>query len=265
MKRVNGIAQQNQAQFVFATDVGLYATSYMYELNNDLTRFDDGKVNGILADMLQESIPTALDGLVGEHVRAMHGDDSVIGVVNSRIEDVDFTSIPDGWMNKEEAASETAISNDILDDVVFGTQDDRTISVFTSNFVKDDTPGFSYVEKRYRSGLTELYMLLDTTNTYYVNHVPGAGRTTVPTASESGYPRKNLERFGASKSRISYDPTKDSLVDKCKTGISVVLGPTYDVRRVTQYEVNGCSLPLKVYLDVDGQSVRSPGQLSGMY
>ena len=48
--------------------------------------------------------------------------------------------------------------------------------------------------KRYTSGITEIYILVDTTNTYYINHLSGAGFSKPNTNS---YKRLNLEKFGA--------------------------------------------------------------------
>jgi hypothetical protein len=47
--------------------------------------------------------------------------------------------------------------------------------------------------KKYTSGVTEIYILVDTTNTYYINHLNGAGFSKPSTNS---YQRLNLEKFG---------------------------------------------------------------------
>jgi hypothetical protein len=58
------------------------------------------------------------------------------------------------------------------------------------NFITNITPQFNYIKKVYKSGMVELYILIDTTNTYYISHVPNAGYSLV---NNTDFGRKNLE------------------------------------------------------------------------
>jgi hypothetical protein len=80
-----------------------------------------------------------------------------------------------------------------VDIIKFGdSTDSDIISVYTHNFIKDSTPQFNYIIKEYKNKnnqLVELYLLIDTTHTYYINHVPGAGYSTT---EDELIERKNL-------------------------------------------------------------------------
>jgi hypothetical protein len=139
--------------------------------------------------------------------------------------DVDFLTTPSEWKTTSVSSyggvDFMMVSNDIVSEILFGTSDDPGISVMTSNFLKDDLPKFNYILKRYSSGLAELYILVDTTNTYYINHVPGAG---YPNPATDEFPRSNLNGF-QDNSIIDYDQESEggTFFQKYKTQISVVI------------------------------------------
>jgi hypothetical protein len=128
-------------------------------------------------------------------MNTQHQKGSVMYTINNNIVDVDFSLTPAEWKKVDVTNSQIEIENDIVSEIRFGKSPDSIISVMTSNFVKDDTPDFNYILKRYSSGMAELYILVDTTNTYYINHVPGAGYSMTED-NNVGYVRKNLEKFG---------------------------------------------------------------------
>lgn len=261
--QVHDILPKNQYEFMFAANDGLYATTYQYTLSNDLTFFTEQQVNQIYRDMLASDIPELTSNAIRDHLEKMHRGNSVIGKVNTDIVDVRFSMIPVEWNTVDVTDDEVFISNDMVSEVLFGTEENNDgISVYTDNFITADTPKFNYIIKRYTSGITELYLLLDTTNTYYINHIQGAGWSQFG----SDYIRKNIEGFGRDVARISYDRDTDNPIDLYKTSISVVIDQNMlSVERLFDYQVNGCSLPLKIYPDIDGAAAQSDRRISGMY
>ena len=235
---------------MFATDNGLYSTTYQYTLSNDLTFFTEQRVNQIYRDMLVSDIPALTTNAIEDHLGKMHRDNSVMGSINTDIVDVKFSMTPVEWNTVSATNDEIFVSNDMVSEVLFGTEENSDgISVYTDNFITADTPKFNYIVKRYTSGITELYILLDTTNTYYINHIKGAGWSSFGT----DYIRKNIERFGIDVAKISYDEFQDNPIDLYKTKISVVIEQSMlSVERLLDYQINGCSLPLKIYPDIDG-------------
>ena len=190
-----------------------------------------------------------------------HNSGSTMYLINNNIVDVDFSLTPSEWKKVQVSRDCIEVDNDIVSEIKFGNSPDSSISVVTSSFIKEDMPDFNYVLKRYSSGITELYILVDTTNTYYINHVSGAGYTTPVHSGTTSYVRKNLESFGPNVSRIG-----DVAIENFKTQISVFLDQNeLSVERILDYQVNGCSLPLKIYPDIDGISYMSDSKISGMY
>lgn len=210
----------NSYEFIFATKNGIWATRYQFTLKNDLTFFKEQDVNSIYASMLTGEIDKKVAEAMDDHVDVLHNPNSVITRINTDVEDVNFSTTPPDWTKFQSSDDNCSIlvSNDIPVEIYFGNKDDYGISVITNNFLGSLKPDFNYVVKRYASGITEMTMLVDTTNTYYISHVYGAGYTSL---EEDGFNRKNLERFGTDVATLV---TKDSTVfNTYKTSISVLL------------------------------------------
>lgn len=264
--RVNDIYARSPYEFLFATNKGLYQTTYQFTISNDLTFFNESQVNSVYRNMVSTEISTMIDVKKQEHIDYWHNKNSVIDNINTKIVDVDFSMTPAEWKHIDISNSEIVVSNDIVSEITFGNQDNSMISVYTKNFIKSDRPNFNYILKRYSSGMTELYILLDTTNTYYISHVPGAGCSTTEDL-ENGFSRKNLETFGYDIANIEWSANSGvPFFEKFKTSISVIVVQSeLSVDRLLDYQINGCSLPLKIYPDIDGESFASRYQVSCMY
>ena len=169
--------------------------------------------------MVSTDISTLVKSAIYNHREELHSNNSVISKINTDIVDVDFSMTPAEWKTVDVQNNCIFVSNDMVSEILFGNENNVGISVYTNNFIKSDTPKFNYIIKRYTSGITELYILLDTTNTYYINHIEGAGWSTPGT----DYVRKNLERFGRNVSEISYDLEHDNPIELYKSSISVLL------------------------------------------
>ena len=75
------------------------------------------------------------------------------------------------------AANYTDISDDYIDKIVVGDSNDENVLAFSCNSVNNSKwmpIECSYIAKCWKSGMTDLYIYLPTTNTYYIPHIEGA-------------------------------------------------------------------------------------------
>ena len=126
---------------------------------------------------MSSTISTNISSEIIDHIKEKHEDNELFNLI-SNITNIDISNISNTY------------TNNIISNIIFGDSNNTdVISVYTHNFVKDDTPPFNYIIKEYANGIVEMYILIETTNTYYINHVPGAGQTKVFTESID---RKNI-------------------------------------------------------------------------
>ena len=140
------------------------------------------------------------------HNETYHGSNNLIPYINDNIVGVNF---------------ENANIDNILSTIEFGDMNNSELTVYTHNFLVDDTPKFNYIKKTYLAGdMVELYVLIDTTNTYYINDTAHDGREV------KNYQRANLKEFGEKSESISC--TSDEYIEnKYKTEISVAFISSY--------------------------------------
>ena len=84
----------------------------------------------------------------------------------------------------------------------FGTGNDGDVVAQISNFLNDDgtveeISSMTYIVKRWMSGMTELFINVPTTKTYYLNNLYGASDCKV--LPQNSMTRKNLDDFGIEK------------------------------------------------------------------
>lgn len=133
------------------------------------------------------------------------------------------------------------------------------LSVYTENrFVSADCADAEYFIRRWKSGVTEMYVHVQTTNTYYVNHLPSTpGYSINPSDTLTAM---NVLDFGSSKAVFDHDPnevyTKLTLsIDKQFAQIDYVIG----------VYANGNSLPLRIYKDTNSNPDVEPAQFFNSY
>lgn len=92
------------------------------------------------------------------------------------------------------------------------------------------------------SGLTEIYINIPTTNTYYLNNLYGA--SDCKTSQSTVIERKNLDGLpGVSKSQ---DGQLKTHATEIQLGIA---SAEYHIDNLLGIEINGYSLPLGIYKD----------------
>ena len=113
-----------------------------------------------------------------------------------------------------------------------------------SNFLtSDDSADFSYITKRWNSGVTEIYVYIPTTNTYYIAHAGSESGCGVPLSV--AYRRQNIAAdFGLSASVIDSDIPSHTSRFQIKVSDAV-----YGMDGLMEVQANGNSLPLKIYRD----------------
>jgi hypothetical protein len=103
--------------------------------------------------------------------------------------------------------------------------------------------------------MIELYILIDSTNTYYINHVSGAGASYVHNTAVS---RNNLDGV------VEDTAINSDNISNLGTKITIAINKSkFDIKDVFECMINGCSLPLKIYRDID--EIKSRSEIWNMY
>ena len=106
--------------------------------------------------------------------------------------------------------------------------------------------GAEYIQKNYVGGMTELFIHVDTTNNYYMNYMYGTPNCTIEQSKEKRT-RRNLESTPSIDKSLRF---QDSDPSSHYTTVKLTLNKqVFDIRQVLEVEINGCSLPLKIYKD----------------
>lgn len=114
---------------------------------------------------------------------------SLISHLNNDFVDINMEDIDVNWQHSSRNANDLVIKNDIVSEIYFGKWLDGDVVVQVSNFLNagyDDEDEMSlteissltYIMKRWMSGMTELYINIPTTNTYYLANTYGAADCT---------------------------------------------------------------------------------------
>ena len=233
----------NKHDFLFGTDAGAYMTHYAYELSNDLKLFTAVDAR-IAYDGIEGLLDMTLSDALSAHIASDHAESSLITYVNENFLPVDMSDLKlSSWGHAtyNSTSSEMSIADDLVDTIEFGDETTGDVTVTLSNFLTSTTNAkCSYILKRYMSGITELYVYVPTTNTYYLDHVNGLPGCTKAQAD-------NIERQNLSKFKV-----KPFAVDMSKHYSSFEIGiaaAALSIDTLLGVEVCGNSLPLKCYRD----------------
>jgi hypothetical protein len=274
---VNDLTCRNSYEYLLATDKGLFKTSYEYQLSNTFATFD--------TSMFENAVSGMYDDLYAQHLNDFHAESSLVTILNSTKIPIDFSEITETWQVK--TAGISSVSNDIVKTVIFEDTDlNNSICASYSNFttetnisnliilsssdgisaydsttstdidisaisalsgiscyyeslssqVLSNISGISYIVESWMSGLKDFYIYLPTTNTYYVNHDAG----------NPGCVRSSLDI-----SRSNLSSTMHSNISADCTMIKIYLkNSIFGISKILNVQINGNSLPLKIYKDV---------------
>lgn len=144
-------------------------------------------------------------------------------------------------------AAELGVKNDIIAEMTFGTGMDGDVVAQISNFLNpeddwtmEEISSMTYITKRWMSGITELFINIPTTRTYYLNNLYGASDCKL--LPENSSSRKNLEDFGVDKLE------QTGVLADHYTLLQIGLASAeYSIDKLVDVQINGMSLPLKIY------------------
>lgn len=155
-------------------DAGLYYTYYSYYVENNAEPFTAESAYYAYYDN-QSAIDSINNELLAEHIEINHdAKNSDMQLINSYM-DTKF-QLPSNFMAYN---SKLDVQNDYIDRVLTGNTYDDNIIAYSCNSAgnyKWSKLKCNYIAKCWKSGLTELYINLPTTLTYYIPHIEGASQ-----------------------------------------------------------------------------------------
>ena len=175
----------------------------------------------------------------------------MISRLNGSYADVKLEDLDSAWQKAENEPSPLGVKKDIIAEMQFGKWSDGDVTVKTSNFLSKSEDGevepleptdITYIMKRWMSGVTELYISIPTTNTYYLANAYGAADCIRD--PHDSYERPNLTEYAEDLREQPSDLSAQW------TSISVgIASAEYRVDNILDLQINGNSLPLKIYKD----------------
>ena len=248
----NDIVCINKKTYLFSANDGLYGTKYHYTLVNDVKPIERETVLEIYNDLISSRLSTELDVELENHISTHHASNSFITSLNRDYATTQLDDIVSSWQKikvSSDNAMNLGIKNDIITEIYFGEQNDGDIVVQISNYLDDkdsnimeEVSGVTYITKRWMSGITEIYINVPTTRTYYLNNLYGASNCNL--APELEISRKNLDSFGVEKM------TQNGILSTHYTTLNIgITSAEYSIKQLLDVQINGMSLPLKIYQD----------------
>ena len=151
-----------------------------------------------------------------------------------------------GWQHHTNtySASEYSVSNDIVFEQFWGSNADWNLSLSVENqFISAANVKFTYLLRRWMSGITELYVHIPTTNTYYINHVPSTPDYNIDEDSTE-ISAVNVTHFGRNKVVFKHNPNAPGVYTTIKLALNKSV---FFIDQLLEVQACGNSLPLKIY------------------
>ena len=261
---LNDILVYDDKTYCFASDIGLYCTKYQFTMEHDVKAFTQDQALSLYDGLMQQpvtGISAIVSSALSNHLSTEHLSSALISHLNSDFASSKLEDLDARWQQAQNEPSALVIKNDIVAEMQFGKWSDGDITVKTSNFLSKNEYGevipleptdITYIMKRWMSGVTELYINIPTTNTYYLANAYGAADCVRD--PHDSYIRPNLTEFP------EYLRAQPSDLSSQWTSISVgVASAEYRIDNMLDLQINGNSLPLKIYKE------DSVGAASQMY
>lgn len=256
VKVVNDVECLNKKTYLFATPNGLYGTKYAFTLTNDILPISKENALSIYNELIASKLSNELSVAFDDHLSTHHLSSSLITRLNEDYATIQLDDVVSSWQKvvvSSQNAFELGIKNDVIAEMTFGSQADGDVIVQISNYLDDEDSEFmeevsaaSYITKRWMSGLTEIFINVPTTRTYYLNNLYGASNCRV--TPDTQMTRKNLEEFGVDK----MDQT--GILSDHYTLLQIGLtSAEYSIDKLVDVQINGMSLPLKIYQEQSSQ------------
>jgi hypothetical protein len=200
-----------------------------------------------MKDQIDEYYKTQYD----YHVSQYHDEGSNVDLLANGYVDTNFEGIDDEWQKHELCSDYLAVENDIVFEIESSTNEDGDIFASASNASEtlsglkiEDIP-LTYILKRWKSGISELYIYLTTTNTYYLPFNRGVPNCNIDESER--LERTNLKGVLAVDKE---DRSQNSVIGEHYTNIQLrILSSFCFIDSIHDIQINGNSLPLKIYKD----------------
>lgn len=251
---VNDMENIDVHTYLYGTDSGLFYSKYDYVLEQDVKAFTHESALALYDQVLTapNGICSQLCTTLSDHLSTEHISSAVISKLNAKYLDVDMQDI-ENWQTATVDDNSMVVRNDIIQEMFFGSFLDGDVVASCNNYLNDksnsafEISGLNYIMKRWMSGLTELYIHLPTTYTYYLPNQWGAGNCK--SNSEISYIRKNLADYGEDKME------QGSAMSSHYTTIQIgITSSEYHIDALHEIQINGNSLPLAIYQDSSNNS-----------
>ena len=251
---VNDMENIDVHTYLYGTDSGLFYSKYDYVLEQDVKAFTHESALALYDQVLTapNGICSQLCTTLSDHLSTEHLSSAVISKLNAKYLDVDMQDI-ENWQTATVDDNSMVVRNDIIQEMFFGSFLDGDVVASCNNYLNDksnsafEISGLNYIMKRWMSGLTELYIHLPTTYTYYLPNQWGAGNCK--SNSETTYTRKNLADYGEDKME------QGSAMSSHYTTIQIgITSSEYHIDALHEIQINGNSLPLAIYQDNSNNS-----------
>ena len=239
--RINQILKVGDRDFIIPTSGGLYYTRGIYELRDDINTQSFKEFNRWIRDFYGHAEEN--------HVAENHREVDFIQRI-AKYADASMTNVT--LLEKYANVPQTIEFNDEYQYIRGGvrnffTQIKAAKEVYPGGFVNRmadsdigtlDTFKLDYVVKRWNNGKMEFFIHVPTTMTYYMNHVAGFGNCRYEDTTVS---RKNIDNM----------VTDNKPNEKCTRLRIYIDQGHFNLKSITSIQINGTSLPLKVYQDTD--------------
>lgn len=220
------------AEDEYGDDGALYYSKHTISMIDDTSQFTAQSAYAVY-DSLKTDIAESCEISMDKHIEDEHDPvDSSINVLN-RYMDINF-EIPDTFTLCANTPNE--VSSDYIENMFVGDSSDGKIVAQSMNSVmgigKWNQIDCNYIVKCWKSGITEFYIYLPTTYTYYIPHISGASYCTAGDANVEVNGNKNI---------------RPTIVDNTTSVEVAILSSWFYMKDIFENTVKGNSLPLKVF------------------
>jgi hypothetical protein len=236
---VNQIVKIGDRDFIMPTSHGLYYTRGIYELRDDINTQSFKEFNAWIWDFY--------DGSEKNHISSNHRESDFIQRI-AQYADTSMTNVtlPKRYQNIPQSIEFNDGYQYIRGGVRnFYTQLKAAKEVYQGGFVNRmedsdigtlDMFALDYIVKRWNNGKMEFFIHVPTTMTYYMNHVAGFGNCRY---EDTTVARKNID-----------NTVTDNKLNEKYTRLRIYVDQShFNLKSITAIQINGTSLPLKVYKD----------------
>lgn len=177
---VTDVLQWSTTQYLFGTPVGLYSTNYKYNMIDDIHSFSKSDALCMYNDLLSGTMSSEYEDTLQNHLCSEHLPGSFISRVNNDFLSVAFDDIDSTWQKMVVSTDLVfSVKNDMIADMQFGSHNDGDVVVSISSYATAnelvELSTATYIMKRWMSGVTEIFVNIPSTKTYYLDNLYGAG------------------------------------------------------------------------------------------